>query len=429
MIRHILAADLTSNTVIYSAAAVGIFFFALLFMRPGKRWMLRALAGVGVGGLLGVLILWVTIDVWDVLKVGVKYPIRFWFVAAFVGLGLASVSFRRSPRWRKLVAAISIPVFVLTATVGINGEFGLNRTLASVFGISSNSTIDLPKHDDGGLAGGDVPLWKSWKPPADMPATGSQGDKIIPNTTSGFVARPAGIYLPPAAGVANAPRLPLVIMMMGQPGNPDTQFIAATLDKFAAAHNGLAPIVVVADQIGPEQNDTLCLDTKQYGNVESYIIKDVLDFAKSNLHILEDPRYWTIGGYSNGGQCAISLAAKFPNIFKNVLDISGEQYPGAEYPDATLAEFFGGDQAAYDAQKPINIMDKRKYPDTTAIFTAGSDDTVYVAAAKEVAAAAGAAGMSSTYYEVPNGGHVIAALNGGLEKGFEVLYPRLGLSP
>jgi len=51
-----------------------------------------------------------------------------------------------------------------------------------------------------------------------------------------------------------------------------------------------------------------------------------------------------------------------------------------------------------------------------------------VAAAKAVSAAAQASGMSVTYYEVPNGGHVGRALNEGLAKGFEVLYPRLGLS-
>jgi hypothetical protein len=110
------------------------------------------------------------------------------------------------------------------------------------------------------------------------------------------------------------------------------------------------------------------------------------------------------------------------------LDISGEEYPGAEDPGDNLQDVFGGNQAAYDAQKPINIMKQQKYPDTRAIFTASTDDPVYLDAARHVSAAAAAAGMTVTYYEVPNGGHVIGALNGGLNKGFEVLYPRLGLS-
>ncbi|MET4146881.1 enterochelin esterase-like enzyme [Arthrobacter sp. UYCo732] len=133
-------------------------------------------------------------------------------------------------------------------------------------------------------------------------------------------------------------------------------------------------------------------------------------------------------GYSPGGQCAIYFAAKYPSLWGNVLDISGGEYPGAEEPVTNLREVFGGNQAAYDAQKPANIVGKRTYPDTTAIFTASTDDAVYLEAARHLSAAAEASGMTLTYYRVPNGGHVIGALNGGLEKGFEVLYPRLGLS-
>jgi enterochelin esterase-like enzyme len=163
--------------------------------------------------------------------------------------------------------------------------------------------------------------------------------------------------------------------------------------------------------------------------VEKYINVDVVNWAKANLNILPDRDHWTIAGYSNGGQCAISFALKYPKMWGNVVDISGEEFPGAEDPAGNLAEIFGGNQAAYDAQKPINIMKGKQFPDTTAVFTAGSDDVTYVAAAKAVSAAAKASGMTVTYYEVPNGGHVGIALNAGLTKGFEVLYPRLGLSP
>ncbi|MEP6842847.1 MAG: hypothetical protein ABJA11_04955 [Pseudolysinimonas sp.] len=34
---------------------------------------------------------------------------------------------------------------------------------------------------------------------------------------------------------------------------------------------------------------------------------------------------------------------------------------------------------------------------------------------------------TTTYFEVLNGGHVLGALNGGLDEGYKVLYPRLGL--
>ncbi|WP_253901363.1 esterase family protein [Arthrobacter sp. PAMC 25486] len=316
----------------------------------------------------------------------------------------------------------------MVAGIGINADAGIDRTLGAVLGLDTGETVKLPVPGQGGGQEGAVPLWQSWKPPAGMPAAGEQGTHDIPNSHSGFIARPAGIYLPPAARTAKPPILPLVIMLMGQPGDPTPQFIGGVLDTYAAANQGLAPIVVVADQIGPDQNDTLCVDSKKYGKVESYIMKDVVGFARDNLGVLQDPKSWTIAGYSNGGQCAISLGAKYPDVFGNILDISGEEFPGAEDSSGNLAQVFNGDQAAYDAQKPINIMAGKHFRDTTAIFTVGALDAIYVPAAQTVSAAAQAAGMATTYYEVPNAGHLGAALTGGLEKGFEILYPRLDLS-
>lgn len=141
---------------------------------------------------------------------------------------------------------------------------------------------------------------------------------MIPGTLSGFTARPAGIYLPPAALVDSPPALPLVVMMMGQPGDPDPRFAAESLNEFAAQNRGLAPIIIVADQLGNSLVDDLCLDTARFGNAETYINKDVVDWARSNLNVIGDARHWTVAGYSHGGQCAISFGAKYPEIWGNI---------------------------------------------------------------------------------------------------------------
>jgi len=39
------------------------------------------------------------------------------------------------------------------------------------------------------------------------------------------------------------------------------------------------------------------------------------------------------------------------------------------------------------------------------------------------------AGMTALYAEIPGVGHAVGALNGGLDAGFDALYPRLGLAP
>ena len=327
---------------------------------------------------------------------------------------------------------MAILSFVLAGYLGINADFGMDRTVADVVGISTRTTVALPvvtpkpTPTQTLLAGG--ALWANWHPPAGMPTVGSQAQVTIPGTVSGFTARPAGLYLPPAALTTNPPALPLVIMMMGQPGNPDPSFSAAILDQFAAGHDGLAPIVLVADQIGNPAVDTLCLDTQRHGNSETYLTQDVVAWARTHLHVLQDPAHWTIAGYSNGGECALSFGVKYPQIWGNVLDISGEEYPGADRPGPTLTSDFGGSRTAYEAVKPLNQLAAHTYSDTVAIFTVGSNDGLYRTQAKTVYAATTAAGWKTTYFEVLNGGHVLGALNGGLQEGYTVLYPRLGLS-
>ena len=51
-----------------------------------------------------------------------------------------------------------------------------------------------------------------------------------------------------------------------------------------------------------------------------------------------------------------------------------------------------------------------------------------MAAADSVAAAARAAGMTVTRYDVPGAGHTGVALKDGLAEGFTVLFPVLGLA-
>ncbi|WP_211882304.1 alpha/beta hydrolase [Pseudarthrobacter albicanus] len=399
----------------------------LLVGRSRRLAVLSGFAGVA-GALAGAFTLLVAEVFMHAFGGPLGWHVRFWVIACFAGLGVCAASLRRSRPWRKALACAAALSFTVTATLGINVYYGLHPTVASILGISLAPRMDPDPIKPHAPAQHQVPLWESWKPAAQLPAEGTTAQVVIPPQNSGFASRPAGLYLPPAAQVADPPALPLVVLMMGQPGNPDPQYVAAVLNDYASHHDGLAPIVIVADQLGDPNVDNLCLDSPLHGHPETFINRDVVDWARSHLNIIDDRKYWTIAGYSHGGQCAVSFAAKYPSIWGNVLDISGEEYPGAEEPETNLQEIFGGSQAAYDAQKPVNIMKQRTYPDTDAIFTASTDDPMYLEAARHVSAAATAAGMTVTYYEVPNGGHVIGALNGGLNKGFEVLYPRLGLS-
>jgi enterochelin esterase-like enzyme len=422
--------DIVDGPVIVTSFVLSsIAVVVLLFRRPSWRWVGTAAGALVSGVIIAVLVWFVSVRMLNLFGVSLGQTTYIWLASACAGCCLAVANLWNSRRPRKVIAAASIMLFLFTGTLGINAGYGLNRTLGSLLSISTEPPIILTPPTGTATSVGQVePLWKSWTPPTGMPATGTTGSQIIPNTLSGFSSRPAGIYLPPAALVADAPALPLVVLLMGQPGDPDPQYVAGVLNRDAAKHGGLAPIVIVADQLGDASIDPLCLDTAKYGNAETFLSRDVVNWARSNLNIIQDHRYWTIAGYSNGGQCAISLAAKYPKLWSNVLDISGEEFPGSEIQAATLHDVFGGDQRAYDAQKPSNLLAAHRLPGDFAVFTVGSNDIGFIPGQQRLANAARAAGMAVTYWESPNGGHVLPALTDGLGKSFDLLYPRLGLS-
>ncbi|MCS4276787.1 enterochelin esterase-like enzyme [Mycetocola sp. BIGb0189] len=426
MSTQLLDLDIVTGPVVVVSYAVAGALLVYLLVRPGGWRWIRTLAITLLASLLGGTAIVLLLERGLNLFGGpIGAPARVWGVVAIMAIAVALVNLWRSRWWRKALAGLGVVAFALAATVGINAAFGINPTLGAFLHISTEKPITLatPKPQQKPPAG---PLYETWKPPANMPAS-EVGSQVIPGVISGFNARPAGIYLPPAARVKNAPALPLMILMMGQPGDPNPTFVQQVLDKFAAKHQGLAPIVVVADQLGNPNDDTLCLDTAKYGKVETYITQDVMNWAHKNLNVIQDPAYTTVAGYSNGGVCSIYFAAKYPTLFHNVIDISGEEYQGTGNPKLALREVFGGNQVAYNEVKPLTILGRNTYPETTAIFTAGANDPLYTEESRKVEAGAKAAGMKSTLVSVPGAGHGADALLGGLEAGFNVLYPVLGL--
>lgn len=414
--------------IVWGLTVAGI--LVLLTRRPTGRWVLRALLGIVIGALTGVCAVLIA-DATNAFDPGLPPPVVWWVGGTFAAIGLAVVSLWDSRAWRKVVAVVLIVLALLTGVLGVNATFGIDRTVGAMLGISTIDPIDPGKPTQGPAPTG--PVYASWTPPDDMPSQGKvgllTGASAIPSS-AGFKPRDASLYLPPAAQVPNAPPLPLVVMMMGMPGNPDPSFIQTALDAMAATNKGLAPIVIVADQLGDPSQDPVCADSEKFGGVSTYFNTDIVAYAKSNLNIIDDPKYWTIAGYSNGGACAFTWAARYPETWGNLIAISGDEFPGVESQSATVQDFYGGEQAAYDAAKPSAWLQQNqgKFNGHVAVFTVGEDDSEFVPGAQRNAQLAQSAGFTTTYYVVPGAGHVADALNGGLPEAFGVLYPVLGLS-
>lgn len=396
-----------------------------------RRWALTVAIAAASGALIAVVALWLAESVFNLFGLPLDPDTHIWIIACFAAVAVALVNLVRVKWWRRTIAIVSIGLFALTATLGINAAYGMNATVAQLLDIPVGHPIAVPRPapTPSATPGPPQPLWRSWVAPADMPSQGSFGTVAIPATASGFVARAAWLYLPPAALVKKPPALPVLIMMMGQPGGPESSALFLPyLNGLAAAHHGLGPIVLTIDQLGNPYKNPLCIDSPA-GKVASYVMTDVVNYVRTTLHPATSRVDWAVGGYSNGGECALSFGAQHPDVFGSILDISGELAPDLGSVPSTIRVGFGGSRAAYTAALPLTILAGTRYTGTTAIFTSGGNDPVFGPEGAKAQAAAQAAGMTTFRYVGPGVGHRADAVQFGLPKGLAVLSPRWGLEP
>ncbi|MEO9104744.1 MAG: alpha/beta hydrolase-fold protein [Terrimesophilobacter sp.] len=417
---------LKSQILMYGLAAIVLAYLSA--RRPWRSLLLRSAAPFIFGIVVGLIVVWLVSDVVDVFGVSMSLIVRMWVALAFGGVAVALANLWKVRWWRKVIAIASIPVFLASAAVGINIDFGAYRTLNDALGIDPYSA--LPAELQTSSAGTMNPtLGKTWRAPSDLPARGDVKSVLIPGTLSHFPARAAVVYLPPAALVARPPVLPVLIMFSGQPGDPSGLFtsghIAEILDAYAARHGGLAPIVVAPDQLGFASKNPMCIDSSM-GNVETYVTVDVVNWVRSHLLVSDSGRYWAVGGYSEGGTCSIQFGAGHPELFGTIVDILGEKQPtiGSD----TVSKVFGGSSSAYDAIKPMTLLDHHApYSDSMAFFGAGQREAKYNKYAHEMRAAAQAAGMATKLIVSPNSGHDWNTVRYVFSRALPDLMARLGL--
>ena len=424
----LLALPVDGGPVLWGAYLLSAaLFLYLLLRRPTRVWLVTAGSALAGGALAGLIATFVVQDWLDLFNSPMALDVRGWIVVACASVALALVNLWRSRWWRKAVAVLAIAVFAATAAHGVSATYGIVKNLGDLLDVPVEEPLDLSAlapHSTNPPG----PLYASWHAPADMPDEGIEGSVRIPATASDFPARDAIVYLPPAAQLPDAPALPVVVFLSGQPGAPDVSDIGASLDRFAAEHDGLAPIVVSVDQLaGDGDNNPLCIDGYQ-GDAMTYVNVDVPAYISQTFNVLSGPENWAISGFSNGGGCSIRFAAQYPGIWGNVIDISGELGPDLGSPEETIDVGFGGDADAYEAAQPLELLAQGTFPDTMAIFADGTDDEPYLTASRILSAAAADAGMDAHLFISPGTGHDADTIQYGFDHAFPLLYPRWGLA-
>jgi S-formylglutathione hydrolase FrmB len=417
--------------VLIAAGAVA----ASVLLRPRgapRRWWTRRLpVALGVTAVVvGLLAVAAPLVVDDPLP----WPVWLYAATAVFAVVLA-VSAGSAGANRLGVTAAALVVVVATAA-GVNSYYGEFPTLRTALGLGYADQTDLsavPARAQRLVTAHDGPLAAAWSPPAGMPRTGLVSPVEIPGTVSGFAARTGWVYLPPAYLSGVRAQLPVLVLLSGQPGDPgdwlDGGELADRMDRYAAAHEGLAPVVVMPDATGSELGNPLCMDS-QLGNAATYLAVDVPSWIRRTLQVNPDPAHWAIGGLSYGGTCSLQMALTAPQVYPSFVDISGQDEPSLGTRADTVRAAFGtgpGAEAAFRAVNPLDLLTTRRYLQTAGVLVAGADDAEFLPQAQRVEAALQAAGIPAPLTVLP-GAHTWQVWGPGLENSLPWLGTRLGIT-
>ncbi|WP_345764474.1 alpha/beta hydrolase [Diaminobutyricibacter sp. McL0608] len=406
------------------------FVVYLLVRRPSIRWIVTALVAIAAGMGLGFAVCWLLVDVLDIFGVDLSAITRMWVALAFAGVALVIVNLWHSRWWRKAIAIAAVPLIVATAAAGINVDFGAYRNLNDAVGVNPYKVVAVgrisrPVHT------ASIPTLSTWTPPATMPKAGRIASVEIPGTVSHFAARPATIYLPPAALTVDPPALPVLITMAGQPGQPSDMFtaghIGTVVDAYAAAHHGIAPIVVEPDQLSNPEHNPMCVDGP-LGNSATYILTDVVHWIKAHFRVMATPDGWAVSGFSQGATCAVQFAAGHPGVFGTALAISSQLGPtvGAD----TVQKGFSGSQARASAAQPTALfVAHAPYKNSMLVLAVGADDSKYLPFARVLQQYANTAGVETKLIESPGTTHDWNTVRYAIRVGIPMILPHMGLAP
>jgi S-formylglutathione hydrolase FrmB len=387
---------------------------------------------IAAGGVIALLT-WLINNVWRPFPDSLPSVVMVWSWVALTGIALAIARQLLVRTWPRRASAIAAGVLVLAAAANqVNDYFQAYPSLRVVVAPWLDPkplltrTVDVTEV----VAKPGQTLQSIWHPPPGMPKTGAVYQVDIPGTRSGFRARPGYIYLPPAYLTAPRPQLPVLVLLAGQPGDPrawlDSGRLQAMMDAFAKHHDGLAPVVVMPDDLGKEFANPLCLNSS-LGDAQTYLTVDVPNWITSHLQVRPPQRGWAISGLSDGGTCAIQLSTQAPRLYPFFVDISGQIEPTLGSRQLTIRRAFHGNAAAYARVDPIVVLAHTRFPRNAGVFVGGASDRGYTPQQRKMYLAARHAGMQVTFMELP-GGHDWRVWHDGLERNLGWLASRLGIT-
>jgi S-formylglutathione hydrolase FrmB len=354
-----------------------------------------------------------------------------WLTPIVFGVGVLVAGVRRGTTRHRVAGSLAVLLTVATSANLFNGYFAYYPTVGSLLSSPtahevSASQVERLRHGPGLAVTGAVA-----RGPV-MPSHGVTFQVAIPGTVSGFRARPAWMYLPPAYFAPQHPVLPVVMLLEGTPSQPVDWFRAGladrTADRFARAHHGRAPILVLPDQNGSFLGDTECVN-RPHARAEDYLTIDVRNFVVARYAAPRNPSGWAVAGLSAGGTCAFDLALRHSNLFRMFGDFSGDPIPQIGSPRHTLHVLFGGSEAARRSFDPVHLLAGRpRQRRMVGFFEAGSADRARARAGHALARLAARHGVHTKWATTP-GPHSFAVWGASFRTALDYFWPQFRVVP
>lgn len=223
---------------------------------------------------------------------------------------------------------------------------------------------------------------------------------------------PVLVWLPPQYHQAayRHTRFPVVMMLPGQPGTPESVFRGfdfATAAPKAIDTHAVKPFVAVFPplMIAPPR-DTECTNIPNGPQAETWLSDDVRDAVIKRFRVSTSPQKWSAMGISTGGFCAAKLLLRHRNLFNAAAGVGA--YYDAE-TDHTTGDLFGNSRQLRNENSPIWLIQHPAVQNTNLLIVVSKQDwdsyqgAFYADSATMISQTAGIPGVATIV--LPTGGH------------------------